>query len=425
MLVRLLLFLASAAAIYAACEYFVNAVEWCGHRMKLGAVAVGSLLAAFGTALPESIVTFMAVVLGRTEAERQLGVGAALGGPLVLSTIAYAIVGIALLVRARTSHPVPIPASVHSIHRDQGIFLALFLASLCLGLTSFPHKRWLALVFVAVYLAYARARARNAGTVAKAENLEPLKLHPAHASLGWAALQALAALTVIAIASRFFVSQLGAMAVALHCPPQLAALLLSPLATELPETMNAVIWVRQGKPKLALANISGSMMIQATLPAALGIFFTEWRFDHMLLVSAVVTVSAVAFLWLVFAAPTVRPAALAAAALFYAVFGLYVANYFVHRWQHVPAADHLRANPMALSAQTISQGQALYQTHCAACHAAGKAPSLTGGRLKQATDGDLEWFLRQGDLGQGMPSWRSLDEQQRWRVIRYLRSLDD
>jgi len=45
----------------------------------------------------------------------------------------------------------------------------------------------------------------------------------------------------------------------------LLALLLSPIATELPETLNAIIWVRQGKHRLALANISGAMMIQATV----------------------------------------------------------------------------------------------------------------------------------------------------------------
>ncbi|MGC8069051.1 hypothetical protein, partial [Salmonella enterica] len=50
--------------------------------------------------------------------------------------------------------------------------------------------------------------------------------------------------------------------------PVLAALLLSPVATEMPELMNVLIWVRQGKHRLALANISGAMMIQGTIPKA-------------------------------------------------------------------------------------------------------------------------------------------------------------
>jgi cation:H+ antiporter len=80
-------------AIYFACEYFVNGVEWFGRKLKLSATATGTVLAAFGTALPESAVTFVAVIFGKTPEARDIGVGAALGGPLVLATIAYAVVG--------------------------------------------------------------------------------------------------------------------------------------------------------------------------------------------------------------------------------------------------------------------------------------------------------------------------------------------
>lgn len=93
MLLTFILFFVSAAAIYLACEYFVNGIEWFGKRLNLGATAVGSVLAAFGTALPESAVTFMAVVFGDTPEQKDLGVGAAMGGPLVLATLGYAVVG--------------------------------------------------------------------------------------------------------------------------------------------------------------------------------------------------------------------------------------------------------------------------------------------------------------------------------------------
>src|ERR1700743_1155809 len=89
------LFLLCAAAIYLSCEYFVNGVEWVGRRLGIGATATGTVLAAFGTALPESAVTFVAVVFGNT-AQKEMGVGAAVGGPLVLSTISYAVVGVVL-----------------------------------------------------------------------------------------------------------------------------------------------------------------------------------------------------------------------------------------------------------------------------------------------------------------------------------------
>src|ERR1700727_2716211 len=87
------LLLGSAVVIYLACEVFVNGVEWVGPRFAVGEQATGSIMAAFGTALPESVVTFVAVVFGATAAQKQIGVGAALGGPLVLATVAYAVAG--------------------------------------------------------------------------------------------------------------------------------------------------------------------------------------------------------------------------------------------------------------------------------------------------------------------------------------------
>ena len=69
-MIHLLLLIVSAAAIYVACEWFVNAVEWLGRRLKVGSMAVGTVLAAIGTALPESVVTFVAVVFGDTPAQR-------------------------------------------------------------------------------------------------------------------------------------------------------------------------------------------------------------------------------------------------------------------------------------------------------------------------------------------------------------------
>ena len=63
----------------------------------------------------------------------------------------------------------------------------------------------------------------------------------------------------------------------LNVPAALIALLLAPLATELPEKFNSVIWVAESKDTLAIGNITGAMVFQGTLPAALGILFTSWN----------------------------------------------------------------------------------------------------------------------------------------------------
>jgi len=98
-------------------------------------------------------------------------------------------------------------------------------------------------------------------------------------------------------------------------------------------------------------------------------------------------------------------------------------------WAKIPAKDHARTNPLASRPESISAGALIYKENCAQCHKADatgdgrKKPSLRTERVKSATDGDIEWFIRQGDLGHGMPSWSRLPEAQRWQLVAYLRSI--
>ncbi len=334
MILTFILFLLSAAAIYLACEYFVNGIEWFGRRLNLGATAVGSVLAAFGTALPESAVTFIAVFFGKTPEQRDIGVGAAMGGPLVLATLAYAVVGLALIFHHRRLERKTYHVRVDCIRmsRDQAAFLAVFVVKVALGLMVFAFKPWLGVLFLIAYAIYVWREIRQSDTAPEEEEIEPLKIRPsvAEPSLPWAALQAALALLVIGIASHIFVGQLESIGTALHLSPHLVALLLSPVATELPETMNALIWVRQGKERLALANISGAMMIQATIPSALGIFFTPWLFDGPLLAAGIVTALAIIFLWQLFRRGAVDGRALIIVSSLYGVFALLLTFIFPH-----------------------------------------------------------------------------------------------
>jgi cation:H+ antiporter len=330
MALSVVLFLLCAAAIYLSCEYFVNGVEWVGRRMGVGATATGTVLAAFGTALPESAVTFVAVVFGRDTAQKEIGVGAAVGGPLVLSTISYAVVGVVLwfsrhkLRRASTE----LQLDTQRLSRDQAWFLLIFIVALALGLVSFPFKRWIGILLFGAYALYVwREMTAGHGREHDDEQLEPLKFRPKNPnpSLVWASLQTLIALLVIAVASRTFVGQLENIGTHLRVSPQLVALILSPVATELPETLNALIWVRQGRERLALANISGAMMIQATVPAGLGLLFTAWRFGPPLVIAASTATAAVSLLWLMFRRQRVSGASLIPLGLLYVLFAIVVA----------------------------------------------------------------------------------------------------
>ena len=76
----LILLAASFAVILAGALLFTNAVEWLGYRLSIGEGAVGSLLAAVGTAMPESLIPVVAVISGR-EGSENVAIGAIVGAP--------------------------------------------------------------------------------------------------------------------------------------------------------------------------------------------------------------------------------------------------------------------------------------------------------------------------------------------------------
>jgi cation:H+ antiporter len=326
MLITLALLLGSAAIIYLSCEYFVNGVEWVGKRMGVSQTAVGTVLAAFGTALPESVVTFVAVVFGGTAAQKQIGVGAAIGGPLVLSTLAYAVVGLVFLsTKTKHSHRLLANVNTRKLSHDQAWFIGIFVAKVALGIVAFAIKPWLGILFLIAYALYIwHEMHREDEPGAEHEELEPLKFRPNDAvpATAWALTQTISALIVIFLSSRLFVHQLDAVSPWLGISPQLVALLLSPVATELPEILNALIWVRQGKVALALGNISGAMMIQATIPSALGLLFTPWIFSAPLLWAAAVTLISISGLYWCLRRNALTPVRLASFALFYVLFAV-------------------------------------------------------------------------------------------------------
>jgi cation:H+ antiporter len=347
--VHVALLIVCAVAIYLSCEWFVNAVEWLGRRLNIASMAVGTILAAFGTALPESVVTLVAVTTGPTAEIRNIGVGAAMGGPLVLATIAYGVTGAVVLLRRRSRNREMVLTGVGAarlvrratvdgdqdcgvvladtaqtarLAKDQRWFMAVFVVKVALGLVAFAIKPWLGLLFFAVYGVYFWREIRGGHIGDDHEELEPLKLQPRAARPATAAVlaQTLGALAIIFVFSQIFVYQLDAIGPMLGLSGAVTALLLSPIATELPEIMNAIIWVRQGKTQLALANISGAMMIQATVPSGLGLLFTDWRLGPALLWSGAITMAAITYLLVTMRANKLTPTRLALSALLYLVF---------------------------------------------------------------------------------------------------------
>ncbi|KTD17983.1 sodium:calcium antiporter [Legionella jordanis] len=315
--------LVAAIVIYFSCEYFVNGVEWIGHQFNITKNATGTILAAFGTALPESIVTFVAVVFGNNPARKEIGIGAAIGGPLVLSTIAYGVVGLSFILKQRNENIKFLSGRTEqSLKQDQRWFLSIFIFKIALGLVAFVYKPWLGLLFLLAYVIYVFHEMNEKDDSEHPDYLEPLKFRPHESNppAKWALLQTSLALALVFASSQVFVHYLEILGTEFGFSPQTMALLISPVATELPETMNAIIWVRQGKHILALANISGAMMIQATVPSAFGILFTPWLLSKASIWGAAITMLSILGLFLLLRKQALSPGRLMGFGLFYVLF---------------------------------------------------------------------------------------------------------
>jgi cation:H+ antiporter len=279
--VELFLLVVSFMVILAGALLFTNAVEWIGHRLELGEGAVGSLLAAVGTAMPETLIAIVALV-GATKSE-DVAVGAIVGAPFLLATLAMGLVGLtAYLYRRRRRQGIELRAHVPTLDRDLIFFLIFFGLGLSLGFGA-PH--WLRIVAgIAFFIAYPvyvwRTLVRGGETQAE-ETLNPLILdrRPTRAndpSILVAVLQFVIGLGAMVGGAHLFVEELLHVAEDIGVEAIVLSLILAPLATELPEKVNSFFWVREGKDSLALGNITGAMVFQSVIPVGIGLLFTDW-----------------------------------------------------------------------------------------------------------------------------------------------------
>jgi len=311
LILKLAFLLGSLLFIVAAAELFTNAVEWVGKRFDLSQGAVGSVLAAVGTAMPETIVPIVAILFARQASGEEIGVGAIVGAPFMLSTLAILVLGTSYVIFRRLGvRKNMFDVDGRVIKTDIAFFLAAFPLAILAGVVSHyvgaaygegsqavevMHvvKYALAIFFVVYYVIYAR---RVLGAESEGEH-SPKNLyfrpHAHHPSLRFILLQVAVALGMIIAGSRVFVFQIDWLARYFGMAPLVLSLLIVPIATELPEKMNSIIWVKGGKDTLAMGNISGAMVFQSTFPVGIGIAFTSWAFplNSYVFASAVLTMA--------------------------------------------------------------------------------------------------------------------------------------
>ncbi|HYU18877.1 MAG TPA: sodium:calcium antiporter [Chloroflexota bacterium] len=272
----------SLGLIFVASGLFTNSVEWVGHKLELNEGVVGSVLAAIGTAMPETLIPIVAILWVGEEYGDAVGIGAILGAPFMLATLAMFVTGLSVTAFAwtgRRTRELRVNASV--LGRDNRFFFLAYV--LAIGAAFLPlHGIKVALaVFVLglyVFYVYKHATDEAEQLVSDTEDMSPLHFHRASEDprLLLVVAQLAFSLAIMIGGAYLFVEQVNAFASANGVPALLLSLLIAPVATELPECMNSVIWVRQGKDTLALGNITGAMVFQSCIPVAVGLAFGDW-----------------------------------------------------------------------------------------------------------------------------------------------------
>lgn len=277
------LLLVSFAVVLAGALLFTNAIEWIGHKLHLGEGAVGSILAAVGTAMPETLIAIVALI-SVNEGSEDVAIGAIVGAPFLLGTLAMGLVGLfAYLYRERRKTGLHLDTHGPTLERDLLFFLAFFgLAGLLSWGPPSGVRIAFGIVFLAAYVVYVARTLRSSGEVQEEETLNPLifdrrKEHREEPALGLCVLQVIVGLGAMIGGAHLFVEELLTIAEHIGVEALILALILAPLATELPEKVNSFFWVRENKDALALGNLSGAMVFQSTIPVGIGLLFTDWE----------------------------------------------------------------------------------------------------------------------------------------------------
>jgi cation:H+ antiporter len=299
---ELLLFL---VVILVAAEIFVNALEHLGEKLGISEGVTGSIFAAVGTAMPETIVPLLAIFAGtqNQQLNEEIGVGAILGAPLMLSTLSLFLMTLSVWKRRGSQgHLTP---EKSGLTRDLNFFLAAFaLATVALFV---PHqtagiRATLAFVMVLIYFFYVMLTLKASAALVKdghaTEADDPMFLSRLGLPTNWATIltQLGTGLILLVAGAKGFIHGIEQAAPLLGISALLLSLMIVPIATELPEKVNSILWIRRHKDTLAFGNITGAMVFQGTLLPAIGVLLTPWAPQKEVLAGVIITLIAAAWL---------------------------------------------------------------------------------------------------------------------------------
>jgi len=321
----LMLFLALGIILLGA-TVFTNGLEWFGKKMNLSDGAVGSIFAAIGTALPETLVPIIAILFGSQEAGQSIGIGAIIGAPFMLGTLALFISGLAVIFNRKKRPDYPaMRVDTVVMRRDMEYFLALYsLAIVCTFLKHPVLKIFIAMTLFMCYAAYALKTIKgNHSHIVEESDLDPCYFAPKSndPQFNIILFQVVSSLFLIVWGSYIFVEKVQIISGQMGISPFILSMIIAPIATELPEKFNSVIWINKGKDTLAIGNITGAMVFQSSVITAIGIMMTPWQLNHAAFVTVLLTYASIGLAYAQIRLKKVlTPMTLLAGGFFYALF---------------------------------------------------------------------------------------------------------
>ena len=263
-----------------AADAFTNGVEWVGVLYGLTRSAAGAVVAAIGSSLPETVVAAVAFFILRDPDSQAVGIGAVIGAPFMLATAVFGLIGITAMVRRMRRGDV-LSARMPPVAVGLGLFALTMTIVLAASHAPTTAVRSIAsAAVIGVYFAYLIYHLR-VKSVAREERPPPLRFSPRTRppSIGAVLFQFLVAAAVTAIAAYWFVTSVVRVSAAIGISPLLVSIVLSPIASELPEALNVSLWMRRGLDELAVGNVLGAMMFQTSIASAMAMLATPWRLD--------------------------------------------------------------------------------------------------------------------------------------------------
>jgi cation:H+ antiporter len=304
MIIYILLLLLSLIIILLSCEIFTNGIEWAGKLLKLGDGVIGSIFSAVGTCLPETTVPIIAILFSNgMEESIDIGIGAIIGAPFMLSTIAFFMTGISVvLFRNRRKTRISMKVNIRIIQRDIGFFIVLYSLGLAATYINSDDIRYcIAYTLIFAYLIYVVITIRNDNHIhGKLEELYFTGIFGRKPNLRIVFLQVFLAFIGIIVGAKIFISNIEDASHMFGISTFVLSLIVTPIATELPEKFNSVIWIRRNKDTLALGNITGAMVFQSCIPVSIGILATPWHLDVKVAISAMLALLSAlqVYLWI-------------------------------------------------------------------------------------------------------------------------------